>query len=302
MLKPHSILQCISRREIHFLSSRTLARRGLCTSATSIADSSDFDHLEKGVSFLNHASFGASPRSVLEKQKEFRDAWQSWPDSWYFGGKLESALREASADVARHLKAPENEVCLVGNATDATVIVAKRWASKTNQESTRNKVMCMNWMYRSNLYILDHYVSDVEIVRPDIVPFPMRGMSSEDARQVILENLERHLVKHRPRFALLEHIHSQPAVLLPLKDMVTLCREHGVEEIAVDGAHGVGSVKDLDIPAIGADVYYTNLHKWGFSPHTATAMWCTEEVMNSTYHPIVSWHYGKGWVSSFDDK
>ena len=79
----------------------------------------------------------------------------------------------------------------------------------------------------------------------------------------VLENLERDLRKHRPRYALLEHIHSQPAICLPIEDMVQLCRDYGVEEIAIDGAHGVGSIPDLDVPSIGADFYYSNLHKWG---------------------------------------
>ena len=73
-----------------------------------------------------------------------------------------------------------------------------------------------------------------------------------------------------------------------------LCRQHGVEEVAVDGAHSFGSISDLDVPSYGADFFYSNLHKWGFAPHTTTFVWCTPEVMSSTSHPIVSWNWQKG--------
>jgi hypothetical protein len=48
------------------------------------------------------------------------------------------------------------------------------------------------------------------------------------------------------------------------------------------------------VPAIGADFYYSNLHKWGFAPHTSTAMWGREDVLRSTSHAVVSWHWRQG--------
>ena len=49
------------------------------------------------------------------------------------------------------------------------------------------------------------------------------------------------------RYAFLDHVSSQPAVLLPAQRLTALCREYGCEEVAVDGAHSVGSVDNLDV-------------------------------------------------------
>ena len=43
-------------------------------------------------------------------------------------------------------------------------------------------------------------------------------------------------------------------------------------EVAVDGAHSCGSVPNLDVNAIGADFFFSNLHKWAFAPPTATVL------------------------------
>ena len=55
--------------------------------------------------------------------------------------------------------------------------------------------------------------------------------------------------------------------------MVALCRKHGVREVAVDGAHAIGLVEGgLDVEAMGADWYFSNLHKWCFAPHTVSGV------------------------------
>ena len=51
----------------------------------------------------------------------------------------------------------------------------------------------------------------------------------DDYAQMPLD-LDAALHAHRPRFALLDAVTSQPALVLPIDEMVSLCRLHGVEE------------------------------------------------------------------------
>ena len=52
-------------------------------------------------------------------------------------------------------------------------------------------------------------------------------------------------------------------VKIPVKEIIIALRRHGTEEIAVDGAHSLGST-DIDVEGMGADFFFTNFHKWGF--------------------------------------
>ena len=82
----------------------------------------------------------------------------------------------------------------------------------------------------------------------------------------------------------------------------------------MDGAHSVGSIPSqgqftgtqatpgygghtLDVPSLGCDFYFSNIHKWGFAPHTSTVVWCPTDVMDSTSHAVVSWHWKEGTYS-----
>lgn len=67
------------------------------------------------------------------------------------------------------------------------------------------------------------------------------------------------------RLAVIDHITSMPSVVIPVKELVRICREEGVDQVFVDAAHGIGCT-DVDMQDIGADFYTSNLHKWLFCP------------------------------------
>ena len=84
-----------------------------------------------------------------------------------------------------------------------------------------------------------------------------------DAVDAQLGKLAREHPELQLRYAFLDHVSSQPAVLLPVKRLVALCRQHGAEEVCVDGAHAVGSVPDLDVVDIDADFFLHELSQVG---------------------------------------
>jgi len=50
-----------------------------------------------------------------------------------------------------------------------------------------------------------------------------------------------------------DYISSRPSVLLPVKELVTVCRRHNVM-VLVDGAHTPGHIQ-LDLEHLGADFF-----------------------------------------------
>ena len=93
-------------------------------------------------------------------------------------------------------------------------------------------------------------------MRADL-PFPVSG---EDA--LVDAVLSR--VTGRTRVALISHVTSSTAIVLPAARLVHELRERGVETI-VDGAHGIG-FHEIDLDAIGAAWYTSNCHKWLCAP------------------------------------
>ncbi|KAL6211344.1 hypothetical protein ACLB2K_016571 [Fragaria x ananassa] len=139
------------------------------------------------------------------------------------------------------------------------------------------------------------------------VPFQFPVNSSEE----IVNEFQMALVKEttsgsRVRLAMIDHVTSMPFVLLPVKKLVEVCREEGVDQVFIDGAHGVGCV-DVDMQEIGADFYTSNLHKWFFCPASVAFLYCRKSVTHSElHHPMVSHDCGKGlaiescWIGTMD--
>ena len=100
------------------------------------------------------------------------------------------------------------------------------------------------------------------------------------------------------RIAVLDHVTSETALVLPLAGMAALCRERGVPVLA-DGAHAPGAI-DLDIPALGVDWYVANLHKWAFAPRGCGVLWAAPDRREGLHPPIISWGLDVGWHQEFD--
>lgn len=138
------------------------------------------------------------------------------------------------------------------------------------------------------------------------MPFPVR--SNEE----ILSSFEEFLRKGKAensgrtiRLAVLDHVTSMPSIVLPIRELVRVCRAHGVEQVFVDGAHAIGSVQ-IDVHDIDADYYMANVHKWLFAPPVVAFFHAKPHHLARLHHPVVSHSYGTGllkesyWVGTRD--
>lgn len=105
---------------------------------------------------------------------------------------------------------------------------------------------------------------------------------------------------------MIDHITSMPCVVIPVKELVRMCRDEGVDRIFIDGAHAIGNL-EIDVKDIGADFYTSNLHKWLFCPPSAAFLYCKmSDALSDLHHPVVSHEYGNGlametaWIGTRD--
>jgi isopenicillin-N epimerase len=102
----------------------------------------------------------------------------------------------------------------------------------------------------------------------------------------------------RVRLALIDHISSSTALVFPVARLAAALRQRGIP-LFIDGAHAIGHVP-LDLPAIGADWYVSNLHKWLYAPR-GTAMLYASAAATSLTQPLVTSHYVElGFPRAFD--
>ncbi|MGZ8563447.1 MAG: aminotransferase class V-fold PLP-dependent enzyme [Candidatus Limnocylindria bacterium] len=215
--------------------------------------------LDPAVAFLNHGSFGATPRPVLAAQQAWRARMEQEPVR-FFSAELERALDAARDELGAFVGADPDDLAFVPNATAGFNAVLRSLRLEPGDE-----LLTTDHAYNAAKNTLE-YVAEREGARVVIASVPFPGT---DPAAVVTSVLA--AVTPRTRLALLDHVTSATALVFPIATLVARLRERGVHTL-VDGAHAPGQVP-LEVPAIGADYYTANLHKWVCAPKGAGFLW-----------------------------
>ncbi|KAE8799916.1 putative L-cysteine desulfhydrase 1 [Hordeum vulgare] len=179
-----------------------------------------------------------------------------------------AGLRRSRAAVAALVNAGDvSEISLVDNATTAAAIVLQHaaWSFAEGHFARGDAVLMLHYAYGAVKKSIQAYVARagatvVEVPLPFPVTSPHAIIAEFHAALAVAKAGGR-----KVRLAVIDHITSMPSVLIPVKELVAICRQEGVDKVFVDAAHSVGQVP-VDVRDIGADFYTSNLHKWFFCP------------------------------------
>jgi len=255
--------------------------------------------LDPSTTYLNHGTVGATPRVVLEAQQAWQRRIEAQPAAFLFRelmrlvpdepGVPRPLLRLAADDVGAFLGARGDDLVFVDNATTGINAVLRSLVLAPGDE-----IVVLDQAYGAVAKAAEFIARGAGArVVVAATPFPVSG----DAMAAYVQAVER-VLSPRTRLAVIDHVSSETALVLPVAAMTAACRARGVP-VLVDGAHVPGALA-LDIEAIGADWYVANLHKWAFAPRACGLLWVAPARRAALHPTVISWGLDVGLAQEFD--
>lgn len=247
--------------------------------------------LDPTVVFLNHGSFGACPKAVLDLQTELRVQLEREPVQ-FLVHELPRRIDAAREAAAAFVGAKPDNFGFVSNATAGVNAVLR-----SLRLSPGDELLVTNHGYNACTNVARYVAerSGAKVVVAD-VPFPV-----ESADQVVEAVMRQ--ASPRTKVALLDHVTSPTGLVFPIARLVSELGARGIDTL-VDGAHAPGML-DLDVEAIGAAWYTGNFHKHPCAPKGAAMLWVRPDKQAELHPAVVSHGYNSNrprsrWLEEID--
>jgi isopenicillin-N epimerase len=224
--------------------------------------------------FLNHGSFGACPAAILDLQHELRRTMEASPVE-FLHRRYDERMAAGRVALAEFLGVRTADLAPVTNATTAVNAVARSW-----RLAPGDQVLTTSHDYNACRNALEVVARSAggEVVVAEL-PFPVA--SAEEVVAAVLG-----AVTPRTRYAMIDHVTSGSALVLPVEIVVRELEDRGIR-VLVDGAHAPGML-EFDMEALGASWYCGNLHKWTCAPKGCAFLWAREDMQEVLQPAVVS--------------
>ncbi|HEV2177158.1 MAG TPA: aminotransferase class V-fold PLP-dependent enzyme [Terriglobia bacterium] len=216
-------------------------------------------YITPGEAYFNTGTLGATPRPVLERvidemrvlqQTITRWDYTAETPNWISGYSPEVPLRQK---LGKLVNASAEELAITQNATFGMNFLAHGIDLKPGDE-----VVTTDQEHPGGVCGWQERVKRDGAVWTQVkIPVP-----ANDPDELV--HLFEAAITPRTRVIAVPHIISGTAVVMPVKRISQLAREHHALAI-VDGAQAVGQVA-VDLKDIGCDAYYSSPHKWLLAP------------------------------------
>jgi isopenicillin-N epimerase len=233
--------------------------------------------LDPNIVFLNHGSFGASPKPVFEAYQNWQRRLERQP-VLFLGRELDSLLYESRAALGNYLNAHAEDLVYIPNATHGVNIIARSLRLNAGDE-----VLTTDHEYGACDYTWDFNCgkNGAKYIHRSI-PLPVRS------EEEIIEQFWRG-VTPRTKVIYLSHITSPTALRMPVEKICQLAKQAGIMTM-IDAAHSPGQIP-VDLQSLGADFVTGNCHKWMLAPKSAAFLYIRRELQSLVEPLIVSWGY-----------
>jgi isopenicillin-N epimerase len=222
--------------------------------------------LDPDVVYLNHGSFGACPRPVFEAYQRLQRELERQPvDFLALERRFPTLLDEARRTLAAYVGASPANLAFVPNATSGLNAVVRSLTLGPGDE-----VLLGDAEY-GGMERLWEFVRRRTGATVERRPFAKLDPGA------------------RTRVVFCSHVEWSTGRVNDLAPLVARTKAAGTL-LVVDGAHAPGQI-DLDLDALGADVYSGNCHKWMLSPKGVGFLYARPEAQPLIDPAIVSWDW-----------
>lgn len=231
--------------------------------------------LDPSVTFLNHGSFGATPKSVFKEYQRWQRKLENQPVE-FLGRRHNDLMRISREALGKYLGTSAENLVYAQNVTIALNIVAHSLELGAGDEvlSTSHEYGAMDrtWRFLAKERGFAYINQPVDLT----------------SKAALVESFWQ-AVTPRTRVVFLSHITSPTGTIFPVEKIIQRARAKGILTI-IDGAHVPGQIP-LQLDSLGADFYGGNLHKWLCAPKGAGFLYARPEVQHLLKPLVVSWGY-----------
>jgi isopenicillin-N epimerase len=253
--------------------------------------------LEPGGIYLNHGTVGVTPLAVMRARAAILEEIERHPARYMIRELMQLGmsappevprLRAAAGRVAEFVGVRAEDLVFVDNASSGVNAVLRAIELEPGDEILLTGP-AYGGVARAAAFIARRRGATVTTVA---LPFPPHDPESYVCALAAA-------ITPRTRLAVLDHVSSETALVMPLAAMAAACRARGVP-VLVDGAHAPGQVA-LDIARLEVDWYAANLHKWCFAPRSCGILWAAPERQAALHPGVISWGItNDDWLQEFE--
>jgi isopenicillin-N epimerase len=236
---------------------------------------------------VNHGSFGATPRCVTAAQRAWQDRMERQPTR-FMSTVYPGAIRAAAAALGSFVNANGSDIVFVGNATEGCNAVLRSLPVL----GPDNTVTLLSHAYGA-VHNAVRFITAESGARIVLAAIPYPGPTEDLLVAAVAATLT-----PQTRLAVIDHITSGSAIVVPVQRIVAVCHAAGVP-VLIDGAHAPGQI-DVDLTAIGADWYVGNCHKWLCAPKGCAFLHAAPAAQAGLHPGTISHGYGQGFLAEFD--
>lgn len=241
--------------------------------------------LKDNIFYLNHGSYGASPKIVVNEKKRKIEEMEENPLNFMI--QVRKEMNENLLELSKFLNVSSQDIVIVESSTNAANTILR---SLNFQKG--DKIMYLNIEYGMIKKIVE-FLKDfyfIEIIECKI-NFPTNSFE-------LLKSVENCFATNlNIKLFIFDHISSFPTLILPIKELINLSRKFNSLSL-VDGAHAVGHL-NVQILDLNPDFYFSSLHKWLCASKGSAFLYVKKDFQKFIHPTVISHWYKTGFQNEF---